>query len=216
LIPIKVDIVSDVVCPWCIVGLRQLQTAVEASGIEIDVHWHPFELNPGMPDVGQNLREHICEKYGTSIEQSNEARQRLVVVGKDLGFDFHFDDESRMVNTFKAHQLLHWANLQGQEHALKLALFSAYFTEQADINNTDVLLGIVESIGLDVDEAKSVLADGLYQDKVCSEQQSWTSRGITGVPAMVFDGQYLVTGAQGVENYTQILNKIAAEVSEPS
>ena len=208
---IRVDIVSDVVCPWCIVGLRQLQIAVDNTGIEIDVHWHPFELNPRMSDVGQNLREHICEKYGTSVEQSIEARQRLTAVGKDLGFDFQFGDQSRMVNTFKAHQLLHWANLKGQEHALKLALFSAYFTEQLDINDSGVLLGVVESIGLDVEEAKSVLADGLYQDDVRSEQQMWISRGITGVPAMVFNDQYLVTGAQGVENYTEILNKFAAD-----
>ncbi len=209
--PIKVDIVSDVVCPWCIVGLRQLQTAVEASGIDIEVHWHPFELNPKMPDVGQNLREHICEKYGTTVEQSIEARQRLTAVGKEVGFNFQFGDQSRMVNTFKAHQLLHWANVKGQENALKLALFSAYFTEQLDINDSGVLISIVESIGLDAEEAKSVLADGLYQDNVRSEQQMWTSRGITGVPAMVFNDEYLVTGAQGVENYTQMLNKIASD-----
>lgn len=208
--PIKVDIVSDVVCPWCIVGLRQLQIAVEATGIEVDIHWHPFELNPNMPDVGQNLREHISEKYGTTVEQSFEARERLTTVGNELGFNFQFGDQSRMVNTFKAHQLLHWANLQGQEHALKVALFSAYFTEQLDINDSEILMGVIQSMGLDVEEAKSVLADGRYNDAVRSEQQLWTSRGITGVPAMVFNDQYLVTGAQGVENYTQMLNKIAS------
>lgn len=208
--PIKVDIVSDVVCPWCIVGLRQLQIAVEATRIEVDIHWHPFELNPKMPDIGQNLREHICEKYGTTVEQSIEARERLTAVGNELGFNFQFGDQSRMVNTFKAHQLLHWANLQGQEHALKVALFSAYFTEQLDINDSEILIGVIESMGLDAEEAKSVLADGRYNDVVRSEQQLWTSRGITGVPAMVFNDQYLVTGAQGVENYTQMLNKIAS------
>jgi predicted DsbA family dithiol-disulfide isomerase len=208
---IRVDIVSDIVCPWCIVGLRQLQIAVETTGIEIDIHWHPFELNPQMPDVGQSLREHICEKYGTTIQQSNENRLRLTTIGADLGFAFQFVDQSRMVNTFKAHQLLHWANLQGQEHALKLALFSAYFTEQVDINDSEVLLSVVESIGLDREEAKAVLGDGRHQDDVRSEQQIWTSRGITGVPAMVFNEQYLVTGAQGIENYTQILEKIVSD-----
>lgn len=208
---IRVDIVSDVVCPWCIVGLRQLQVAQEATGHEIDIHWHPFELNPQMSNSGQNLREHICEKYGTTVEQSDEARQRLTAIGEDLGFSFQFAEQSRMVNTFKAHQLIHWANSQDRAHALKSALFSAYFTEQLDINDSDVLLGVVESIGLHVEEASSVLADGLYQDDVRSEQQIWTSRGISGVPAMVFNDQYLVTGAQGVENYTEILNKIASD-----
>jgi len=200
-----------VVCPWCIVGFRQLQVAQGATDSDVDVHWHPFELNPQMPDAGQNLKEHICEKYGTSNKQSDEARQRLTTVGKDLGFNFQFNDESRIVNTFKAHQLLHWANQQGKQHALKLALFSAYFTEQLDINDLTVLLAIAESIGLDPGEAKSVLTDGRFQVDVRRGQQLWTGRGITGVPAMVFNDQYLVTGAQGVENYTQMLNKIASE-----
>jgi predicted DsbA family dithiol-disulfide isomerase len=208
---IRVDIVSDVVCPWCIVGLRQLQIAVDTTGIDIDVHWHPFELNPQMPDSGQNLQEHICEKYGTTIQQSNENRQRLTTIGADLGISFQFGEQSRMANTFKAHQLLHWANLQGQEHALKMALFSAYFTEQLDINDSEILLTVVESIGLDKDEAKAVLDDGRHQADVREEQQSWTSRGVTGVPAMVFNEQYLVTGAQGTESYSQILTKIVSE-----
>ena len=158
---IRVDIVSDVVCPWCIVGLRQLQTAAESTGIAIDVHWHPFELNPQMSDDGQNLQEHICEKYGTTVQESTDNRQKLTDIGTDLGFSFQFDEHSRMVNTFKAHQLLHWANLHGKKHALKQALFSAYFTEQLDVNDSDVLLGVVESVGLDKEEAKAALADGL-------------------------------------------------------
>ena len=208
---IRVDIVSDVVCPWCIVGLRQLQIATEDLGFEIDVHWHPFELNPQMPDAGQNLQEHICEKYVTTIPQSNENRERLTTIGAELGFTFQFGEHSRMVNTFKAHQLLHWANLQGQEHALKLALFSAYFTEQQDINDSEVLLTVIESMGLDRAEAKVVLGESRYKEAVRSEQTKWTSRGISGVPAMVFDEKYLMTGAQGVENYTQVLTKIVSE-----
>lgn len=208
---IRVDIVSDVVCPWCIVGLRQLQRAVDTAGIEIDVHWHPFELNPQMPDTGQDLQEHMGEKYGSTKEQSVEARQKLVAIGSELGFTFQYSEHSRIVNTFKAHQLLHWANLQGKKHALKVALFSAYFTEQKDVSNSDVLLAVVDSIGLDKDEASAVLTDGRHKKDVRNEQQLWTSRGISGVPAMVFNEQYLVTGAQGTENYTEILNRIATE-----
>jgi len=208
---IRVDIVSDIVCPWCIVGLKQLQKAVDITGVDIDVHWHPFELNPNMPESGQNLQEHICEKYGSTKEQSQENRQRLTSLGEELGFKFAFDDESRMVNTFKAHQLLHWANLKGQEHAMKLALFSANFTDQLDISKLDVLLTIVESLGLDKEEAKAVLEEAKYQDDVRAAQQTWTHRGITGVPAMVFGDKYLVTGAQGIENYTKLLNQLAGE-----
>lgn len=210
---IRVDIVSDIVCPWCIVGLRQLQTAVENTGIDIDVHWHPFELNPQMPDEGQNLQEHICEKYGSTPEQSHENRERLTTIGAELDFAFQFNDKSRMVNTFKAHQLLHWANLQGQEHELKMALFSANFTGQQNINDPEVLLNVVDSIGLNKEEAKAVLDDARHREDVRREQKSWTDRGVTGVPAMVFKQKYLVTGAQGVENYAQILTQIEAEDS---
>ena len=210
--PIRVDIVSDVVCPWCIVGLRQLQVAADALALEIEIHWHPFELNPQMPDAGQKLQDHMCEKYGTTIEQSNENRLRLTTVGAELGFTFRFDEQSRMVNTFKAHQILHWANLHGQEHAMKLALFSAYFTDQLDINDSDVLLTVVGSIGLDRAEAKAVLSDGKYEEVVRNAMKDWTSRGITGVPAMVFNKKFLMTGAQGTENYSQVLTKVLAEV----
>ena len=202
---------SDVVCPWCIVGLRQLQVATDATGINVDVHWHPFELNPQMPDDGQNLQEHMCTKYGTTVEQSNEARERLTTIGKELDFSFRFGEQSRMVNTFKAHQLLHWANLQGREHTLKLALFDAYFTRQRDINDAEVLLEVVESLQMDRDDASAVLTDGRHQEDVRREQQLWTSRGVTGVPAMVFSEKYLVTGAQGSENYAEILKKVSAE-----
>jgi len=209
--PIRVDIVSDVVCPWCIVGFRQLKNAADASGIGIDVHWHPFELNPQMPETGQDLQEHICEKYGTTVEQNNENRQMLSKLGTELGFSFRYGEHSRMVNTFKAHQLLHWAKLQGKEHELKLALFTAYFTEQQNVNNSDVLLNVIDSVGLNKDEASAVLNDGRHQSDVRSEQQFWTNQGISGVPAMVFNEKYLVTGAQGSEYYSEFLTKMAAD-----
>lgn len=208
---IRVDIVSDVVCPWCIVGWRQLQLAVEQTGIEIDVQWHPFELNPQLSDSGQDLQDHICEKYGITVEQSNENREKLTKLGKELGFTFKFNEHSRMVNTFKAHQLLHWAAKQGHGHAMKMALFATYFTDQQDVNDSAALMSVVETLGLDPEAAREVLEEGTYQQAVRDEQKVWTSRGITGVPAMVFNNQYLVTGAQGVDSYAQILEKISSD-----
>jgi len=207
---IRVDIVSDVVCPWCIVGLRQLEAAAAATDSEIEVHWHPFELNPQMSEAGQDLREHIVEKYGLSQEQSEENRARLKSIGDELDFSFRYDDNSRMVNTFKAHQLLHWAGNQSPElgHALKVALFKAYFTDQQDVNEVEVLLKVAESVGLDAAQARHVLTDGTYQSEVRQAQSLWTDRGISGVPAMVFNNKYLATGAQGPDNYSQILNEL--------
>jgi len=209
--PIEISIVSDVVCPWCIVGYKQLEAAAADASIDINVTWHPFELNPQMPSEGQNLQEHICEKYGTTVEQSIENRDRLTVIGKELGFDFQFSDDSRMVNTFSAHRLMHWASLTGHKNALKSALFDAHFTQQRDINDHAVLVDVAESLGLDKDEAQRVLVENQFETEVREEQQLWASRGITGVPAMVFENQYLVTGAQGTDNYKQILGKLAAE-----
>ncbi len=207
--PLRIDIVSDVVCPWCIVGYSQLARAIEATGTPHEIHWHPFELNPDMPREGQNLSEHIMEKYGSTPEQSQENRARLTEIGAGLGIDFAFSDDMRMYNTFDLHQLLHWADSQGQAHALKLALFTAYFTERRDLSDREVLVETAARLGLDRDEARAVLADQRYAAEVWREEQYWLRQGIRGVPAMVFDSKHLVTGAQGVDTYTRILQQLA-------
>jgi len=211
--PIEIDIVSDVVCPWCIVGYQQLARALSETRISAQIHWHPFELNHSMPAEGQNLTEHMTQKYGTTKAQSDENRQRLTELGTELGFTFAFTELSRMVNTFKAHQLLHWAGLQkvSKEHDLKLALFHAYFTGQQDVSDDNVLLAAAISAGLNSEEALEVLQNEPYAEHVRRRQKLWVDRGITGVPAMVFCNQYVVTGAQGVENYVSVINQVIAE-----
>ena len=208
---LRIDIVSDVVCPWCIIGYRQLQLALDDTGTEAEIHWHPFELNPHMAAEGENLREHIAAKYGTAPEESVKSRQRLTALGEELGFSFNYADDMRMYNTFRAHQLLHWAGTMGREHDLKIALFGTFFTERGNVDDPQVLADAAEKIGLDRAEALNVLADGRYADAVRQAEGFWTSRGIQGVPAMVFKGKYLVTGAQGLENYTSILHQLAQE-----
>lgn len=212
---LKIDIVSDVVCPWCIVGYKQLEKALVESSIEAEIHWQPFELNPAMPPQGQDLAEHIAQKYGSTPEQSEENRRRLTELGDSLGFNFAYTDKSRMVNTFKAHQLLHWAGLQSveQEHDLKIALFGAYFTDQQDISNDAVLLASAIVAELDAADAQSVLQDGRFEADVRQRQKLWTDRGITGVPGMVFNEKYLVSGAQGIENYKSVITQIQQEES---
>ena len=204
---VDVDIVSDVMCPWCIVGYRQLEQALAATGMGARVRWHPFELNPAMPPEGQNLTEHIAEKYGASAEQSAQTRAHLQSVGQSLGIDFAFSPDSRIVNSFEAHQLLDFALAQGLQHPLKMALFHTYFTEQKDVSDRAVLLDVAETVGLDRAEAEGVLLSGALVDVVREKQAFWTSRGISGVPSMVFGGKYLMTGAQGAENYAQVLRK---------
>ena len=210
---IQIDIVSDVVCPWCIVGFRQLDLALQQEGVLAQLRWHPFELNPNMPPQGQILREHIAEKYGSTAEQSQQARTRLTALGQELGFSFNFNDDSRIVNTFSAHQLLGWAEAQGRQHPLKLALFDAYFTKQLDVSKPEVLLAAAQSAGLDPDAARAALESGNHIIPVREKQQFWTSRGISGVPSMVFGGKYLLTGAQGTETYAQVLQRCLAEAA---
>lgn len=207
--PLRIDIVSDVVCPWCIIGYQQLAKALEATGTEHEIHWHPFELNPDMPRQGQNLRDHVAEKYGTTPEQSEQSRVRMTDIGKGIGFEFRFAEDMRMHNTFNLHQLLHWADKQGRMHDLKLALFSAHFTDRRDLSDDAVLAEVAAETGLDGDEALAVLADQRFAADVRNAETFWLGQGIRGVPAMIFSGRHLVTGAQGTENYTQILGQLA-------
>lgn len=209
--PVQIDIVSDVMCPWCIVGFRQLEQALGVTGTGAYIRWHPFELNPDMPAEGQDLREHIAEKYGATPEQSAQNRAHLQSLGKDLGIEFTYKDDSRIVNTFAAHQLLDWAQEAGLQHPLKLALFEAHFTKGRDVSKHDVLVDVAASVGLDPEGAREVLDSGSHAAETRARQQFWTERGISGVPAMVFEGKYLLTGAQGAQTYAQMLQKVLAE-----
>lgn len=210
---LRIDIVSDVVCPWCVIGYRQLAKALEETSTPHEIHWRPFELNTGMPAEGQNLREHLIEKYGTTKEQSEENRIRMTGAGSDVGFEFNFTDDMRMHNTFNVHQLLHWAGQQGRMHDLKQALFAAHFTHGRNLSDDNVLADVAAEIGLERDEALAVLADQRFARDVRAAENDWLNKGIRGVPAMVFNRRHLVTGAQGVENYKLILEQLAQESS---
>jgi predicted DsbA family dithiol-disulfide isomerase len=209
---ITVDIVSDVVCPWCIIGYRALEMAVGQLGerAEVAVRWHPFELAPNMPPEGQNVRDYTQERYGATPEQGLESRKRITDIGTALGIDFRFTPESRIYNTHKAHQLLLWAGEQGHQTALKMALFNAYFTDQANVSDDAVLLDAVESAGLDREEAAAILSDGRYADAVTAEIEHWVDQNVTGVPAFVINQKYMVPGAQDVETFGRIFDRVLA------
>ncbi|MBP6495422.1 MAG: DsbA family oxidoreductase [Psychrobacter sp.] len=207
--PLRIDIVSDVVCPWCVVGYRQLAAALEQTHTAHEIHWHPFELNPNMPSEGQNMREHIMEKYGSSQAESDASRARIAEAGSEVGFEFNFTDDLRMHNTFNLHQLLHWAEQQGHMHELKQALFTAHFTDNRNLYDIRVLADIAAEIGLDGKEALAVLEDQRFANDVREVEQHWQRQGIQSVPAVIFDEQHLVSGAQGVDNYVNILEQLA-------
>jgi predicted DsbA family dithiol-disulfide isomerase len=207
---VEIDIVSDVVCPWCVIGYKQLEHVLSdrSDGVEARIRWHAFELNPGMPEAGQNLREHLAQKAGITPQQSAQARQRLSELGSSLGFAFNFSDEMRIVNTFRAHQLLHWAAESGRQTDLKLALFAAYFSEGKDVSDPAVLLELVATCGLDAQEAASVLAEARMAHAVRAEERRWQEQELRSVPAFIFNGRYAVMGAQGEAAFERVLQRL--------
>jgi predicted DsbA family dithiol-disulfide isomerase len=209
-IPLRVDLVSDVVCPWCIIGYLQFDQALQQRGdkFELDLQWHPFELNPQMPAEGQDIREHMAQKYGATAEQSKGARQRMTEAGRELGFVFGQSEGMRMVNTFHAHQLLHWAQEQGQQTALKLALFRAYFTQGKDVSDIEVLVEVAAELGLPAAQARAVLMENTYAEVVRTDQRQWLEEGIQAVPCFIINREFMVQGAQGVEGFGRMLDKL--------
>lgn len=214
-LPLQVDIVSDVVCPWCIVGYKQLMKALASlpGQFDVTIRWHPFELNPGMPPEGQDLREHLFQKYGATAEQSQGARARLSALGASLGFTFDYFEGMRMVNTFRAHQLLHWAAAEGRQTALKLALFEAFFSCREDVNDPGLLADVAGRVGLDDAQASAVLSDQRYAQAVRDEQQYWLDKEVHAVPTFYFQQQYIVPGAQEAEAFVRLLQKIQSRAN---
>lgn len=212
---LRVDIVSDVVCPWCIIGYRQLMKALAScpGQFEVTIHWHPFELNPQMPQEGQDLRAHLAQKYGATADQSQGVRARLSALGESLGFTFDYFDGMRMVNTFRAHQLLHWAAEWGRQTELSLALFEAFFSRREDVSDPLLLAVVADRAGLDGARASAVLSDERYARAVREEQQYWLDQDVHAVPTFYFQQQYLVPGAQEAESFVRLLQKIHAQAS---
>jgi len=204
---ITIDILSDVVCPWCVIGYYRVKAAIKDLGIEerIAIRWHPFELNPSMTEVGENLREHLAAKYGTTINGSIEARQRLTALGKEVGFQFNYFDDMRMFNTRKAHLLLNWAETTGRQTDLKEALFKAYFSEQKDISSSDVLLNLLDQLQLDRVAAEETLQSSNALSSLIEMERKWLSGGFHGVPVVIINGDEILQGAQEIETYCQAL-----------
>ena len=206
-IKLKIDIVSDVVCPWCIIGYKRLDKAIKELGLEdqIELEWQPFELNPNMPVEGQNLREHIAEKYGSTTAQQEESQQRMIDAGAELGFTFDYFEEMRMANTFDAHILLEYAKDFGKQTELKMQLIKAFFSERKDVSKQSVLKEALLKVGLNAEEALKRLDSEEARYEVRTTQSYWKNLGVNSVPTVVFDRKSAVTGAQPVDVFKQVL-----------
>jgi predicted DsbA family dithiol-disulfide isomerase len=210
---VRIDFVSDVVCPWCVIGLKALEQALDKASdvVTADIHFQPFELNPQMPPEGQNIAEHVAQKYGADPERSRGTRDLIRNSAAALGFTINSGPDSRIWNTFDAHRLLHWAALEGKQAELKNALFEAYFTDGHNPGATDILVAAAEKAGLDGAAAREVITSGRYIDEVRADERFWREQGVNAVPAIVLDRKYMILGGQPPEAFERVLRKIAAE-----
>ena len=211
-VPLRIDFVSDVVCPWCAIGLASLEQALQRLQGEVaaEIHFQPFELNPQLPPEGEDIAGHLQRKYGMDEAQLAQNQERIRQRGAELGVVFDLGARSRIYNTFDAHRLLHWAETEGRQRELKHALLRAYFSEGKDVSDRDTLLAIAASAGLDAGRARAILDSGEFAEEVRASERFFQQLGISGVPAIIIERRHLVSGGQPPEVFERALREIAA------
>jgi predicted DsbA family dithiol-disulfide isomerase len=212
---LRIDLVSDVACPWCAIGYRRLEQALQMldGEVEVELVWQPFELNPDMPPEGEPILEHLCRKYGRDTESIDQTQGEMMSLAEDLGLNFRGARERRAHNTFDAHRVLAWAAEQGRETELQLALFDAYFGEALNPSDPAVLREKAEQAGLDGDAAEAIARSDQYADTVRTAERRFMEAGVTAVPGFILDGRYLISGAQPSETLADAIRQVAGEVT---
>jgi predicted DsbA family dithiol-disulfide isomerase len=212
---ITVDVVSDVACPWCYVGKRNLEEALKQwKGAPIEVNWHPYQLDPAMRAEGMNRDTYLTSKFG-SLDKVEEMANRLISVGKTVGINFDFGENWLAVNTLALHQLIHVANQEGRGGELKERLLSAYFVETRHLNKREVIYETVKDFGWDSNKVDSIIDDEKIAEAVKSEISNYQQRGVSGVPFFVINDKFGISGAQPVEAFLKAFKSVdPIEVSE--
>lgn len=208
---VKIDFVSDVSCPWCVIGLKSLETALKSLKGEVaaDLHFQPFELNPQMGSEGQDISEHITQKYGSTPADIARNGENIRARGAELGFEFNMQKRGRIYNTFDAHRLLHWAETEGKQEALKNTLFAAYFTEGRNPSDHAVLLDVAQKVGLNANRAAEILESDEFAAEVRGREKFYADRGIRAVPSVIINDQHLIQGGQPAEVFEKALRQLA-------
>jgi predicted DsbA family dithiol-disulfide isomerase len=198
-------------CPWCAIGLKSLETALAniKGDVAVDLHFQPFELNPRMGADGQDIVEHIAEKYGSTPADIERNRENITARGAAVGFEFNMHKRGRIYNTFDAHRLLHWAELENKQEALKNALFTAYFTEGRNPSDHAVLIDVAQQVGLDAKRAAEILKSEEFAADVRAREKYYTDRGIQAVPSVIINDQHLIQGGQPAEVFERALRQLA-------
>lgn len=210
--PVRIDFVSDIVCPWCAIGLRALEQAIQRVGnaLAVELHFQPFELNPNLAADGEAINAHLMRKYGIGEAEVARNREQIRQRGAALGFAFRVRPDGRIYNTFDAHRLLHWAGLEGRQHELKRALLDCYFTSGGNPADHATLIALANAVGLDEDRARQILASDSYAAEVRERERFYTDSGIHAVPSVIFNERQLIQGGQPVEVFEQALRRLLA------
>lgn len=214
---LHIDFVSDIACPWCVIGLQSLLQALRQlpAGVTVQLQFQPFELNPMMAPEGQDITAHLQEKYGASAEQSAQMHAQIAARGAALGFSFN-PARQRIYNTFDAHRLLHWAGEEGPpgaQLALKQALFAAYFSQARNVSDPAVLQEVAQSVGLDGARAQALLQGHEFANEVRAREALFEQRGIRSVPSVIFNERAMLQGGHPPEVFARALQELAAAQS---
>jgi predicted DsbA family dithiol-disulfide isomerase len=211
--PLRIDVVSDVVCPWCYIGKRRIERALElASDVPVEVHWHPFFLNPWVPREGISREEYLTAKFG-SVEAYNRIAQRVVAAANEEGLSYRPDLVRRQPNTIDCHRLIHWADAEGKAAQMKQRLMELYFRDGGDLTNSDVLVGAASDIGLDSEAVRRRLSTEQDVGLISALAQDASEKGVSGVPTFVFAQKYAVSGAQDSERLARAIRQVSAEIN---
>ena len=210
--PLQIDFVSDVACPWCYIGKKHLEKALESFDSQpVEITWHPYQLDPTIPAEGVSRDEYFAKKFG-NIDQIEQIFQRVSGVGEKAGITFNFDKMTKAVNTIPLHKMLHIAREEGTQIELEERFFKAYFTDGVDFSDIEQLIVFMENFGWNREKTKSVLANEEITYNVSQEIKHFQGLGVTGVPFFILNNKYGISGAQPINVFLETLNTVAAEM----
>jgi predicted DsbA family dithiol-disulfide isomerase len=212
--PVRIDVVSDIVCPWCFIGKRRLEKALAlSSDVPVEVHWRPYFLNEWIPAEGMSRDQYLTTKFG-SPERYKGIAQRVRAAAAEEGLDYAVDKISRQPNTRDAHRLIRWAEGIGKAADMKQRLMDLYFTEGADLSNRAVLVQAAADVGLDAEDVRAALDSDKDIAEIDAEVEAAKEAGIQGVPCFILDGKYAISGAQPAEALAQAIQQVGAQAAE--
>src|ERR1700722_6241493 len=211
--PLRLDIVSDVVCPWCYIGKRRIENALAlAQDVPVEVHWRPFFLNPWVPREGIDRNTYLETKFG-SVEAYKGIAGRVVAAAAEEGLLYRLELVKRQPNTIDCHRLIHWAEAEGKSAAMKQRLMELYFKEGGDLTDTEVLIQAAADCDLDADDMRKRLTSDEDVELISAQAKDASDKGISGVPTFVFAGKYAVSGAQPAEQLARAIRQVSGEIN---